>query len=319
MQRVLVTGGAGFIGSHLVDRLIQDCEVTALDNLSEGLMENLDRHKTSRQFRFVKGSITSGDDVETSMAGVDTVYHFAAQPDVRVSAEQPINDFETNVVGSMNLLDCMRRLDIKRMVFASSGGTVYGEAKTLPTPESTVLRPISNYGAAKAAFEMYLSSYSELYGINSVSVRFANIIGPRSTHGVIYDFYTKLKQNPTRLEVLGNGTQEKSYMYVSDAVEATIILGQQMRQGYLPVNVGSGERLTVSRIAELTKEELKVMDARTEYSGSRSGWAGDVVMTNMDIRLLRSFGWKPRVHIEDGVRQYIRWLVERFGPVKKKP
>jgi UDP-glucose 4-epimerase len=282
-------------------------------------MENLDRHKTSKQFRFVKGSITSVDDVKTAMAGVDTVYHFAAQPDVRISAEQPILDFETNVVGSMNLLDCMRKLDIRHMVFASSGGTVYGEAKTLPTPESTVLRPISNYGAAKAAFEMYLSSYSELYGIDSVSVRFANIIGPRSTHGVIYDFYMKLKQNPARLEVLGDGAQEKSYMYVSDAIEATVVLAQKMRRGYLPVNVGSGERLAVSRIAELTKEELKVPDVRIEYSGGRSGWAGDVVVTDMDIRLLQSFGWKPKVHIEDGVRLYLRWLVERSGPVKKKP
>jgi len=282
-------------------------------------MENLDRHKTSKQFRFVKGSITSADDVKTAMAGVDTVYHFAAQPDVRLSAEQPILDFETNVVGSMNLLDCMRKLGITRMVFASSGGTVYGEAKTLPTPESTDLRPISNYGAAKAAFEMYLSSYSELYGIDSVSVRFANIIGPRSTHGVIYDLYKKLTQNPARLQVLGDGAQEKSYMYVSDAIEATVVLAQKMRRGYLPVNVGSGERLTVSRIAELTKEELKVPDVRIEYSGGRSGWAGDVVVTDMDIRLLRSFGWKPKVHIEDGVRLYLRWLAERFGPVKKKP
>ncbi|MHA1247935.1 MAG: NAD-dependent epimerase/dehydratase family protein [Candidatus Thorarchaeota archaeon] len=315
MERVLVTGGAGFIGSHLVDALVEDHEVVVLDDLSGGRIENIEAHMSRDNFTFVQGSITSEEDISKALDGVSTVFHFAAQPDVRLSVMKPLWDFAINVQGSMLLLDNMRRRDIRRMIFASSGGTVYGDAEVFPTPESTPFRPISNYGAAKGAFEMYLSSYAELYGINSVSMRLANIIGPRSTHGVIYDFYMKLKRDPTRLEVLGDGSQEKAYMYVSDAVDAALVLAEKMWPGYQPVNVGSGQRLRVSRIAEIVRSEFGVPDARIEYTGSRRGWAGDVVVTDIDVSRLRSFGWAPKVDIEDGVRQYIRWLVETFGPV----
>ena len=253
MERVLVTGGAGFIGSHLVDRLIRDNEGVVLDDLSAGLDENLQQHQGNERFKFIKGSITRDKDLHVALDGITTVFHFAAQPDVRLSAERPIWDFEINVRGSLELLEAMRKNDVKRMVFASSGGTVYGETDVFPTPEVTAFRPISNYGAAKGAFEMYLNSYAELYGIDSVSMRLANVIGPRLTHGVMHDFYLKLKRNPRHLEVLGDGTQEKAYMYISDTVEAALVLARNIGRGHLPVNVSSGDRLTVTRIAELAK------------------------------------------------------------------
>ncbi|MBD3159298.1 MAG: NAD-dependent epimerase/dehydratase family protein [Candidatus Lokiarchaeota archaeon] len=316
MNRVLVTGGAGFIGSHLVDRLLDECEVVVLDDLSGGDRRNIAHHEGEEDFRFIEGSITAEEDVDTALEGVDTVLHFAAQPDVRLSVDQPLFDFRINVVGTMNILESMRERDINRFIFASSGGTVYGETDVFPTPESTPFRPISNYGAAKGAVEMYLSSYAELYGIDSVSMRLANIIGPRSTHGVMYDFYMKLKRDPTRLEVLGDGQQEKSYMYVSDTVDATMLLAEKMTEGYQPVNVGSGERLKVARIAELVREAAGVPEATIEYTGSERGWAGDVVVTDIDISLLKSYGWEPDVPLEQGVREYIQWLDDRFGPVK---
>jgi UDP-glucose 4-epimerase len=314
MKRILVTGGAGFIGSHLVDRLIQDFEVIVVDDLSGGLKENLKEHENSSKFTFIKGSILEIDKI-CELDGIDTVFHFAAQPDVRLSVEKPYWDFEINVIGSMILLESIRKSGIKRFIFASSGGTVYGETNIFPTPESVAFRPISNYGAAKGAFEMYLSSYSELYGISSVSMRLANIIGPRSTHGVIYDFYMKLKQDATRLEVLGDGTQEKAYMYVSDAVEASVVLANKIKKGFLPVNVGSGERLKVSRIAELVIEESGLDNVRIDYSGSTRGWAGDVIITDIDICLLKSLGWCPKTSLEKGVRLYVQWLNERYGPI----
>jgi UDP-glucose 4-epimerase len=224
-------------------------------------------------------------------------------------------DFKINMIGGMTLLEALRKQDASRIVFASSGGTVYGDSNVFPTPEETRLAPISNYGAAKCAFEMYLSSYAELYGMSAVSMRLANIIGPRQTHGIIIDLYKKLKKDPTKLEVLGTGRQEKAYMHVSDAVGAAIILSEHMKTGHLAVNVSSGERLTVSRIAELVCEGLGVPDARIEYTGSERGWTGDVVITDLDITVLKSVGWTPKIGLEDGVEHYLEWLVERFGPV----
>ncbi len=313
----MITGGAGFLGSHLVDRLIGTHEVVVLDDFSTGLESSFSQHIGRENFRLVKGTILSESDVDRALEGVTTVYHYAAQADVRLSAQRPLWDFKVNVFGSMVLLDRVREAGIKRFLFASSGGTVYGETDSFPTVESTTLRPISNYGAAKAAFEMYLSSYSELYGIDSVALRMGNIIGPRLTHGVIYDLYTKLKDTPTRLEVLGTGSQEKAYMYVGDAVEAAAVIADKLSKGFRPVNLSSGERLKVSKIAEIVVEEL-YPKAQIEYTGAKRGWPGDVVLTDIDITYLKSLGWAPSVSLENAVRMYIQWLRMTYGPVTEK-
>jgi UDP-glucose 4-epimerase len=315
MERVLVTGGAGFIGSHLVDRLIQKYEVVVLDDLSGGNIEYIKPHMINERFTFIEGSIASEGDVKQALEGVTTVYHLAAQPDVRLSVTNPMVDFKINMIGGISLLERLRIHDIDRIIFTSSGGTVYGDSEVFPTPEKTPLAPISNYGAAKCAFEMYLSSYSELYGMSTVSLRLANILGPRLTHGIIFDLYMKLKKDATRLEVLGTGRQEKAYLYVTDTVDAAVILAKNIKPGHLPVNVSSGERLTVSRIAELVCEGLGVPDAKIEYTGSKRGWAGDVLVTDLDISLLKSFGWKPRVNLMNGVKLYLEWLIATYGPV----
>jgi len=316
IERVLVTGGAGFIGSHLVDRLVGQFEVVVLDDLSGGNIEFIKPHLDNKQFTFIEGSIASDDDVKKALKDVTTVYHLAAQPDVRLSVTDPMSDFEVNIIGGMSFLESLRKYDVDRIVFASSGGTVYGDSEVFPTPENTPLVPISNYGAAKCAFEMYLSSYSGLYGMSSVSMRLANIIGPRLTHGIFFDLYNKLKKDPTRLEVLGTGRQDKAYMYVTDTVDAAVILATTLKPGHLPVNVSSGERLLVSRIVELICEGLGVPDAKLEYTGSKRGWAGDVVVTDLDISRLKSFGWEPKISLEDGVKLYIDWLVETYGSIR---
>ncbi|MHA2423703.1 MAG: NAD-dependent epimerase/dehydratase family protein [Candidatus Thorarchaeota archaeon] len=308
MKDVLVTGGAGFIGSHLVDALIENHHVTVLDDLSGGHIDNISSHLSNDRFKFIEGSISSKEDVNKALDDIDTVFHFAAQPDVRRSVAEPYYDFGINVVGSLNLLEMVRERGIKNFIFASSGGTVYGDTDVLPTPETVPLRPISNYGAAKGAFEMYLSSYTELYGIDAISMRLANIIGPRSTHGVIFDFYMKLKNNPKSLSVLGNGSQEKTYMYVTDTVNASVLLASSNLNGFNPINVGSNDRLKVSRIAELVIEEMGLVDATIEYTGGNRGWTGDIILTDMDVSLLKSLGWKQEVEIEDGVRFYVSWI-----------
>jgi UDP-glucose 4-epimerase len=316
LNRVLITGGAGFLGSHLVDRLIDTHEVVVLDNLSTGSMDNLAVHVDNPRFTFIEGRISSEAVVKTAIEGVRTVYHFAAQPDVRLSTELPYWDFEINVVGTMKLLEVMRKSDVTRVIFASSGGTIYGETEVLPTPESVAFRPISNYGAAKGAIEMYLSSYSKLYDFNAISLRLANTIGSRLVHGVIYDFYRSLKQDSTVLEVLGDGEQEKSYLHVTDAVEAAILLTKDLQSGFHPVNVASGERLKVSRIAQLVITELGLFDTQIEYAGGKRGWAGDITRTDIDISLLRSLGWQPRVPLNKAIGRCVAWLVKKFGPVE---
>lgn len=316
MEKVLVTGGAGFIGSHLVDALVENHDVVVLDDLSGGSLSNIQNHIDNKKITFIKGSIVSERDVRKALEGVTTVFHFAARADVRTSVTDPMLDFKVNVIGSMTLLEELRRQDISRIIFASSGGTVYGDSKVFPTPENTPFAPISNYGAAKCAFEMYLSSYAELYGMSAVSMRLANIIGPRLTHGAIFDFYTKLKQDSTKLEVLGTGKQEKAYMYISDTVEAAVLLANRMRKGHLPFNVSSGERLAVSRITELVCRGLGVPEAKIHYTGSKRGWAGDVVVTDLEIYRLRSLGWKPKISLEKGVQYYLQWLLDTYGPIK---
>ena len=303
-------------GSHLVDRLIDTHEVVVLDDLSTGSMDNLAVHVDNKRFTFIEGRISSEAIVKATIDGVHTVYHFAAQPDVRLSTELPYWDFEVNVVGTMKVLEVMRKSDVNRVVFASSGGTIYGETEVLPTPESVAFRPISNYGAAKGAIEMYLSSYSKLYGFNAISLRLANTIGSRLVHGVVYDFYRSLKRDSTVLEVLGDGEQEKSYLYVTDAVEAAILLAKEVQSGFHPVNVASGERLKVSRIAQLVIDELGLLDTQIEYAGGEQGWPGDIVRTDIDTSLLRSLGWRPRVSIDKAVGRCVRWLVKKFGSVE---
>jgi UDP-glucose 4-epimerase len=313
---VLITGGAGFLGSHLVDRLIDTHEVVVLDDLSTGSMDNLAVHVDNKRFTFIEGRISSEAVVKTAIEGVHTVYHFAAQPDVRLSTELPYWDFEVNVVGTMKLLEVMRKSDVNRVIFASSGGTVYGETEVLPTPESAAFRPISNYGAAKGAIEMYLSSYSTLYDFTSISLRLANIIGSRLVHGVIYDFYRSLKRDSTILEVLGNGEQEKSYLYVTDAVEAAALLAKDLQSGFHPVNIASGDRLKVSRIAQIVVAELGLLDTRIEYAGGERGWPGDIARTDLDTSLLMSLGWQPRVSIDKAIARCVQWLVKKFGSVE---
>jgi UDP-glucose 4-epimerase len=313
---VLITGGAGFIGSHLVDKLVADHEVVVLDDLSSGNIDNIQNHMNRPNFSFIRGSITDSKVTKKALGGVDTVYHFAAQADVRSGVADPMVDFRINIIGGITLLEEIRKEGVKKIVFASSGGTVYGDSRIFPTPENTPLAPISNYGAAKCAFEMYLSSYAELYGISAVSMRLANILGPRLTHGIIFDLYNKLKKDHNRLEVLGTGQQEKAYMYVTDTVEAATILATKMKGGHHPVNVSSGERLKVSRIAELVCAGLGVPEAMIEYTGSKRGWSGDVVVTDLEISHLKSFGWKPKTTLEEGVKHYLQWLIETYGSIK---
>ena len=301
-MRVLVTGGAGFIGSHLAEALAKEKEVIVFDNMSEGREKFLEGIKC----RMINGDILDLEQLSSAMQGVEEVYHFAADPSVKDSYDDPIGNFQKDCVGTVNVLEVCRRNNIKKLVFASSS-VVYGNAD-MPTPETAEIRPISNYAAAKAASENYVMSYSHLYGIHSLIVRYANIIGPRSTHGICFDFFNKLKKNPKELEILGDGTQEKSYLHVKDAVDATLFAWKHTAKPFDIFNIGSEETITVKDIADLVSDHIGLQNVEYKYTGGKIGWPGDVPKMLLSIEKLKKLGWKPGFTIRQSIIDTLGYL-----------
>ena len=314
-MKVLVTGGAGFIGSHLVDRLMEDgYEVRVLDDLSAGSLENLKQWIDHERFEFMLGDMKRRDVCEKAVRGVDAVFHLAANPEVRIGAQSPELLYETNVLITYNLLESMRKEDIKALAFTSSS-TVYGEAKEIPTPEDYgPLEPISVYGGAKLAAEALIAGYAHTFDIKAVVFRLANIIGKRSNHGVIYDFINKLKANPDRLEILGDGTQRKSYLHVSDTVEAMLYLFKEFLKEdkiYDAYNIGSEDWITVTEIARIVSREMG-LNPEFYFTGGVDGgrgWKGDVKIMLLNIEKAKAKGWKPKMNSKEAVEKTVRELL----------
>lgn len=298
-REILVTGGAGFIGSHLVDRIKGKNKVYVYDNFSNASIENERENVT-----YYREDILDIQPLVEKVQNIDTIFHFAATPSVRKSSENPVRCFRQNLRGTINLLEAARKNDVSRIVFASSS-TVYGEAE-IPTPENAPLKPISNYGSCKASSEMFLKSYYHTYGIDSVILRYANIYGPRSGHGVMHDFFHKLKEDPTRLEILGDGKQKKSYLYIDDCINATLT-ALESKKGFDIFNIGSETQITVDKIAEMVSDEMK-LNPEFVYTGGNKGWRGDVTEMLLDINKITSLGWGPKYSVEEGIRKYVRWL-----------
>jgi UDP-glucose 4-epimerase len=303
-MKAVVTGGAGFIGSHLVDELVKDGhEMLVIDDLSSSKAANV-----NQKARLVRKDIRS--DLSKEFEGADTVFHLAADPDVRASAITPRKSFDLNAGGTFSVLESCRKADVPRIVFASTS-TVYGETEIIPTPETHPCAPISNYGASKLAGEGYMGSYSASYGMKCTSLRYANIYGERSTRGVIPDFYKKLEKNPRELEILGDGKQDKSYLHISDCVSATLTAWNKQKVQYDVFNVGSKKKITVDEIARLMCRELG-LKPKFEYTGTPRGWAGDIRLMLMDTTKLEKLGWKERVSFQVGVKAYIKWLSQNY-------
>lgn len=299
-MKVAVTGGAGFIGSHLSDALIsQGNEVYVIDNLLTGKKENVNENAI-----FMKRDIRH--DLSNELDGMDTVFHFAANPDVRSSATDPSGCFDSNVSATFLLLESCRKADVKRIILASTS-TVYGEAQVIPTPETHPCMPISNYGASKLACEGFLSSYSATYGIKGTSMRFANIFGERSQHGVMFDFYKKLMHNDKKMEILGDGRQQKSYLHVADCVSGVMAAWNGQAAQYDVYNAGSDEKVYVRDIASRMCMMMN-MAPELSYTGTPRGWAGDARLMLLDTLRLRALGWKPSVGFDEGLRRYISSL-----------
>jgi UDP-glucose 4-epimerase len=313
-KRILVTGGAGFIGSHLTDRLLEEgAAVTVFDDMSSGSETNVSGHRNNPKFSFERASLLEKDKLKTSLAEIDAVYHLAASPDTRTGLTDTRRDLEQNVLATHALLESMRGSKTRSLVFASTS-TVYGEAAQMPTPESYgPAKPISLYGASKLSSEGFISAYCHMFGFSASVLRLANVVGPRITHGAIFDFYTNLRRNSKRLEIQGDGTQRKSYLHVDDCVAAFLAATPSTASGMEVYNAGSEDQTDVMSIAKIVAEEMSLPSVQFELKTSTSdgrGWKGDVKEMLLDVSKLKSKGWLTRFTSEEAVRATAQALVQ---------
>lgn len=301
---IVVTGGAGFIGSHIVDRLVEADDIIVIDNLSNGREEYVNPNAS-----LIRVDIAS-DNISDYIKGAEEVWHIAANPDVRIGAENPEEIYRNNVLATYRVLEAMRKSGVERLIFTSTS-TVYGEAKLIPTPEDYPTHPISIYGASKLACEALIESYCHTFDMQAWIYRFANVIGKRSTHGVIYDFIMKLRKNPYELEILGNGEQNKSYIYISDCIDA-MFFGLKADEKVNIFNIGSEDQIKVRKIAEIVCEELN-LNPDFRFTGGDRGWKGDVPVMLLSIDKLKKMGWRPRYSSEEAVRMAVRDLIAELN------
>ena len=308
----LVTGGAGFIGSHLVDALIgKGKKVRVIDNFSSGRMEFLSHHNNNVEI--IECDLLDFENVNKAMEGIETVHHLAANPDIRLGTEVTDTDLKQGTFATYNILEAMRKNNVKNISFASSSA-IYGEAEEMPTTEKYgPLLPISLYGASKIASEVLITAWIGTFGGKAWIHRFANIVGPRGTHGVIFDFIHKLKKTPDRLEVLGDGFQEKSYMSVGDCVNSMLHLIGNTNNDVNLFNLGTGDTCSVRRIAEIVVEESKFRNVKIEYTGGKRGWAGDVPKTFLNVDKLLKTGFEPTRMSEETIRDCVIDLIDEIG------
>jgi UDP-glucose 4-epimerase len=309
VSRALVTGGAGFIGSHLADRLLADgWDVTAFDNLATGRREFLREADGHDAFRLIEGDVLEdAGALAEAVAGVDVVFHMAANADVRRGPDDPRRDLEQNTMATFNVLQAMRDAGVRRIVFASTGA-VYGEPSVHPTPEDAPF-PVqtSFYGTSKLAGEGLVAAFCEAYGMTGSIFRFVSILGGRYSHGHVFDFLKKLRKDPERLEVLGDGSQRKSYLHVDDCVGAILLALDRAGDGLNLFNLGNVEYCSVKDSVAWITSELG-LSPRIEYTGGARGWIGDSPFVFLDCARMHALGWRPTVTVRDSVLDTVRWL-----------
>jgi len=307
-MKCFVTGGAGFIGSSMIDRLLADGhEVTCYDNFSSGQERFLENAQKNGRFTLVRGDLLDEGEVKRSMAGHDMVFHFAANADVRHGSEHPRRDLEQNTIATYNVLAAMLAHGIKRIAFSSTG-SIYGEAKVIPTPEDAPF-PVqtSLYGASKLAGEGLISAFCEAYDMKAWIFRFVSILGERYTHGHVFDFCKQLFAEPTRLKVLGDGTQRKSYLYIQDCIDAILFALDHATDRVNIFNLGTDEYVRVNDSIGVIGEALGV-SPKLEYSGGDRGWIGDNPFIWLDTAKIRALGWKPKLTIREAIVKTVEYI-----------
>ena len=307
-ERYFVTGGAGFVGSNLVDRLLErGAQVVVYDNLSTGFESFLSEAKKSKQFTLVPGDILDQASLKQAMQGCGFVFHLSANADVRFGTQHPRRDLDQNTFGTFNVLEAMRESGIRRIAFSSTG-SIYGEAAVIPTPEDAPL-PIqtSLYGASKLAGEGLIQAYCAGFDFQAWIFRFVSILGDRYTHGHVFDFYKKLLADPTKLAVLGDGQQRKSYLHVQDCIDAIFCALERSTEPVNIFNLGTNEYCKVNDSLGWICQELGV-NPEFEYSGGERGWIGDNPFIFLDTTRIRALGWEPKFNIQQSVLKTLQYL-----------
>lgn len=307
-MRALVTGAAGFIGSNLADRLLADGhEVVGYDNFSTGQRPFLDEALNHPNFKLIEADLLEASRLTDAMAGVDFVWHLAANADVRFGTDHPRRDLEQNTIATSNVLEAMRFHKVQSIAFSSTG-SIYGEAEVIPTPEDCPM-PVqtSLYGASKLACEGLISAYCEGFGMRGWIFRFVSILGERYTHGHIFDFYKRLLIDPGTLNILGNGQQRKSYLYIHDCLDAMFCAVDRSSDAVTVLNLGTDEYVEVDDSVDVITEHLHMTPTRA-YTGGERGWIGDNPFIFLDCRRMQNLGWQPRQTIREGILKTLIWL-----------
>ncbi len=308
-----IIGGAGFIGSHFTDALLASPKtrrVTIFDNFSSGRDWHYEAHRADPRFNVVHADASDINALTVTMEGHDWVIHLASNADIAAAAECPEVDFYRGTLLTNNVVEAMRRAGLHRLLYASGSG-VYGDAGDTPVPEDYApMLPISTYGASKLACESLIASYCSMFGLHACAFRFGNVVGPRQTHGVGFDFLRSLSAKPKRLRILGDGQQSKPYIHVSDVVEAALCAAKNAGTPFSVFNVATDDAVTVTEIADLAVQTLGLPAKPVfEYTGGRRGWRGDVPVVRLDSSRIRSFGWFPKRNSHDAVRQSLQELI----------
>jgi UDP-glucose 4-epimerase len=312
--RYFITGGAGFIGSNMTDRLLKDSsnEVTVYDNFCSGQMSYIEHHLKDKRFRLIKGDLLDLPLLKKSIAGHDFVFHFAANPDIAKSMLETDLDLRLGIIATYNVVESMRTNRVKMLAY-SSGSGVYGDVGLMQTAENFgPLLPISMYGASKLGAEGVISAFCGMFDLQAWIFRFANVVGPRQTHGVGFDFIRKLKKEPHKLQILGDGSQSKSYIHVSDVIDAMRFVIEKQNQNVNVFNVATDDYIIVNEIAEIVTEEMKLSKVVFEHTGGSRGWKGDVPVVRFNIEKIHTLGWKSKYNSKQAIRLSIQELLKEL-------
>ena len=308
-MKYLITGGAGFIGSNLVKKLLYDplAQITVIDNFTTGQREFLPQ--CDPRLEVIEGDLRDTEKLAKSMTGVDVIFHLASNSDIAKAVIEPTIDFDQGIVLTQIVLEEARKANIKRILFTSGSG-VYGEIPPEPILEEyPKMIPISTYGAQKLASEAFISAYAHMFEIRGTVFRFANVVGPNMTHGVSYDFVKKLRKNPNRLEILGDGNQSKPYVYVDDVLDAMIHVVESQQSNFEVFNVGTDDHLLVKDIAEIVINEMGLSGVSFTFTGGQRGWKADVPVYRLDTEKIKSLGWKSKMNSFQSVTEAVRLMV----------
>jgi UDP-glucose 4-epimerase len=294
-QNILVFGGAGFIGSHLVERLLQDgARVTVFDNLKTGRRSNLANVAKHPKLRFIEADVRNVKKVKATVPGHDVIFHFCDDSDIRFAAEHPDSYVEQNIMGLFYVLEAMRRNGIRTILFPSST-TVFGEIAKPPVSErGGPMIPLNLYGGAKLAAEGLISGWAHTYDFQAIVFRFVGIIGGRMDHGVVHDFVRKLQRNPSQLEILGDGSQRRSFVLVDDCVEAMLFALANATKNYHLIHIGNRDQIAIRDAAKVILKAMKLKQTKFQFTGGKVGWKGDVASNFIQSETLTQLGWKPQ-------------------------